>query len=432
MTELLLGWDAPAFRQGYGFAFHPERQESTGPTLPLVDRSDGHMLVFAPTGKGKSRGVVIPNLLNWPGPAVVIDVKGELSATTAAYRRDVLGQDVHILDPWCVTGQASAALNPLDVLKVFGQEPADQAFMLASMFSAGEARLKDPFWVERGETLIAGLMVAASVCEDAGTLGWVSDQLTSADPFMSLCKLLDRDDMPDFGRSAIAGVVTTADTTRQGIQSTAQSLVRPLMSAGVKTACGLSTLSLDSVRSGAPMTIYLVVPPAKIASQAPILKLWLSVLMSAVTDRKNRPEHETLFVLDEVAQLGPMEQVRSLLTLGRAYGCRAMLMFQSYAQLSTLYPDHLTLVENAGAVLTFGHNSRTMSATMADVFGDVCADTLFRMRPCELAIKLAGQETRIARRLDYLTDEMFRGRFAPNPMFSRPDHAQLSLFDLAS
>lgn len=432
MAELLLGWDAPASRQGYGFAFHPEREEDNTGALPLVDGSDGHTLVFAPTGKGKSRGVVIPNLLNWPGPAVVIDVKGELSATTAAYRRDVLGQEVHILDPWGVTGRQGAALNPLDVLKVDGQEPADQAFMLASMFSGGESRLKDPFWVERGETLIAGLLVAASVSHSARTLGWVSETLTSEDPVMSLCKLIDQANMPDFARSGMAGVVSTAEVTRQGIISTAQSLVRPLMSDSVKRACGLSTVSLESVRSGAPMTIYLVVPPAKIASQAPVLKLWLSVLMSAVTDRRNRPEHETLFVLDEVAQLGHMQQVRSLLTLGRAYGCRAMLVFQSYAQLSALYPDHLTLVENAGAVLTFGHNSRTMSATMADVFGDVSADMLFRMQPCELAIKLAGKETRIARRLDYLTDELFRGRFAPNPMFSRPDDTQLSLFDRAS
>ena len=105
MTELLLGWDAPASRQGYGFALHPKKQDSTKTAVPIVDDSDGHTLVFAPTGKGKSRGVVIPNLLNWPGPAVVIDVKGELSATTAEYRRDVLGQEVHILDPWGVTGR---------------------------------------------------------------------------------------------------------------------------------------------------------------------------------------------------------------------------------------------------------------------------------------------------------------------------------------
>lgn len=432
MTEFLLGWDAPASRQGYGFAFNLEKKASNTNKLPIADTSDAHVLVFAPTGKGKSRGVVIPNLLNWPGPAVVIDVKGELSNTTAKYRRDVLGQEVHILDPWGVTERERAALNPLDVLTAKGQEPADQAFMLASMFSAKKDQLSDPFWVERGETLIAGLLVAAATCEEAGTLGWVSDQLTAEDPIMSLCKLLDRANMPDFAKSGMAGVVSTADVTRRGIISAAQSLVRPLMSESVKAACGLSTMSLDTVRSGAPMTIYLVVPPAKIASQAPILKLWLSVLMSAVTDRRNRPEYETLFVLDEVAQLGYMEQVSTLLTLGRAYGCRALLVFQSYAQLSMLYSDHLNLVENAGAVLTFGHNSRTMSATMAELFGDISADMLFRMRPNELAIKLAGKETRIARRLDYLTDEFFQGRFAPNPMFSKPDQAQLSLFDRAS
>ena len=37
----------------------------------------GHMLTCAPTGAGKGIGAVIPNLLDYPGSALVIDIKGE-------------------------------------------------------------------------------------------------------------------------------------------------------------------------------------------------------------------------------------------------------------------------------------------------------------------------------------------------------------------
>jgi hypothetical protein len=50
-------------------------------------RQDGHMLTCAPTGAGKGIGAVIPNLLDYPGSAFVLDLKGENYAVTARARR---------------------------------------------------------------------------------------------------------------------------------------------------------------------------------------------------------------------------------------------------------------------------------------------------------------------------------------------------------
>jgi type IV secretion system protein VirD4 len=50
---------------------------------------------------------VIPNLLDYPGACVVLDIKGENYAVTSRYRRDVLGHDVYLLDPFGVTGARS-------------------------------------------------------------------------------------------------------------------------------------------------------------------------------------------------------------------------------------------------------------------------------------------------------------------------------------
>ncbi len=45
-----------------------------------------HALIVAPTGRGKTTGFVIPNLLTFKGSAVVLDVKGENFEATARHR----------------------------------------------------------------------------------------------------------------------------------------------------------------------------------------------------------------------------------------------------------------------------------------------------------------------------------------------------------
>ena len=59
-------------------------------------RQDGHLLTCAPTGAGKGISGVIPNLLEYPGSAFVLDFKGETYAVTARARRS-MGHDVILI-----------------------------------------------------------------------------------------------------------------------------------------------------------------------------------------------------------------------------------------------------------------------------------------------------------------------------------------------
>jgi type IV secretory pathway TraG/TraD family ATPase VirD4 len=53
----------------------------------LIDAGEAHVLVLGPTGSRKSRGVFVPTLERWPGRALVIDLKGELSTLTGEARK---------------------------------------------------------------------------------------------------------------------------------------------------------------------------------------------------------------------------------------------------------------------------------------------------------------------------------------------------------
>ena len=63
-------------RPGTGFVIG-KLGKPTSRTPFLCSTTFPHALIVAPTGRGKTTGFVIPNLLTWQGSAVVLDVKGE-------------------------------------------------------------------------------------------------------------------------------------------------------------------------------------------------------------------------------------------------------------------------------------------------------------------------------------------------------------------
>ena len=420
MTKLLLGWeDAGEPRSSIGFRMSDRMGDQPARLIEADDES--HVLCIAPTGAGKSRGLIIPTLLSWEGPAIVVDVKGELTHTTANYRKRS-GQKVVVLDPWRVTTTSPSRLNPLDVLRPT-DDLVDGAFSFASLLSGGSAKKDDAFWTERAETLIAGC-IALTISKPNSPIGSFYDiwsLLYANDPSYALAEQLDalHKDSDPFVAGAIGSTLSTAEITRAGIISTAQSLMRTFASSSVRESSSETNFSLEAVEQGAPLTIYLVMPWEKLRSHAALLKVWIASLMMIILRRKRRPQTPTLFMLDELAQLGPLDEIRTAATFGRAAGMRALFVLQSYAQLKILYPDYETLVENCGSLVTFGHTTSHMSKALADMLGDISAEALFNMRPEQLAVRTLGAPTRIGRRLDYLKDTLFRGRADANPMFAK-------------
>ena len=100
--------------------------DSTKPPGPsiLVGRYRGRFLALpgqlsvmlsAPTRSGKGVGVVVPNLLNWPDSAVVLDIKGENYDITAGYRAE-RGQAVYAFSPFDEAAR-SHRWNPLTAVR---------------------------------------------------------------------------------------------------------------------------------------------------------------------------------------------------------------------------------------------------------------------------------------------------------------------------
>ncbi|MEM7504486.1 MAG: type IV secretory system conjugative DNA transfer family protein, partial [Pseudomonadota bacterium] len=117
--------------------------------LPLGWTDDVNLLTCAGTRAGKGVSVVIPNLLLYPGSAVVIDPKGELASETAEHRAQALGQKVIVLDPAGVADvppELRGTFNPLSELDPSSIDVISAAQSIAAGIVVPNPGAKEPFW----------------------------------------------------------------------------------------------------------------------------------------------------------------------------------------------------------------------------------------------------------------------------------------------
>ena len=151
----------------------------------LVHRGQAHVLVTAPTGAGKGVGLVIPNLLSWPGSAVVLDVKGENFAATAGYRVGC-GQRVVNFAP---LSERSHRFNPFDAVKDAAPERRITLLEAMALTLLPDPDSGDRVWAQQGRALFVGLaLVLLDVPDREATLGSVLRHLQTEAATTDVCR----------------------------------------------------------------------------------------------------------------------------------------------------------------------------------------------------------------------------------------------------
>jgi type IV secretion system protein VirD4 len=165
-------------------------------------------------------------------------------------------------------------------------------------------------------------------------------------------------------------------------------------------------------------TIYLILPPDKLITHGKLLRLWIGVMLTAISRRKRAPAQPTLFLIDEAAQLGPMAELKAALTLMRSYGVRVWTFWQDLSQLKATYPrDWESILNNSSIQQYFGAKSPHAKASLKAFLGDALPDE-------ELSdghqLVFDGGSTTVMRRPNYLLDPLLMGLASPNPFHAPP------------
>jgi type IV secretion system protein VirD4 len=406
--QLILGRRGAAPRS-VGFA-----GRVSGSSDELISYSgDGHLMTFAPTGTGKTSGPVITNALKHKGQLIVLDIKGEIYAATARARRE-MGQEVHVLD--LRDGGMKGSLNPLHLIMQSGTDHAAMGRSLAAEMIERTPDERDRFWNDWAETMLTGGLawLLSDCAPEKQRLSSLFDLFTCDDVVYQLAVLLDEKNKVTnrSARSAFSAFLQLPDqNTRPSVLGTVQTHVRFFDSDLVRRLTDTSSIDVEDLTAGKPMSLYIIVPPTRLSAYRPLLRMWLSGLVLGMTNRKQAPEERTLLMCDEAGNLGRLEALFTAATLLRSWGLTLWTLWQNVAQLNVYGNQAHTLVDNAGVIQVFGARNLRLAQDLAGLIGGVSAEQIMSLGPEEQYLLIEGKLTR-CRQARYYSDELFKAKSA--------------------
>lgn len=367
-------------------------QLDDGRYVGLTD--DRHLLTIAGSRAGKGTSLIIPNLALYPGSVLCLDPKGE-NARETAQRRRAMGQDVYILDPFRVSGEAEqAAYNPLADLDPDGRNFIDDAALIAGSLVPSQSE-RDPHWDLTARELLKGLILHIRLNRPAAAQHLIElrrvlrDYELLSKETSNMAAQAAKGDNP--AREIIAAAANSfahkPDKERDSVLSTAlrhtEFLDSPAMShvlqGGMKGGASKILPSLRRLRAARrdpaekPVTIYLCLPASRMPTHASWMRLVINLALALLEDdAQNQTEGErdrpaVLFIMDEFSSLGHLASIAIAAGLMAGFGVKLWPFLQDISQLEHHYEKTWeTFIGNAGAHLFFGN---TDTKTLEHVSG---------------------------------------------------------------
>ena len=356
----------------------------------LQTQGEGHIITIAPTRSGKGVGSIIPNLLNFRNPAVVSDPKGENYVLTSQYRRTVLGHHIWCFDPYLEVARRSGRFATLARIKRLYNCLGTINEAMAGDLMAEAARIaeaivirpkdeKDPFFNTAAQAMIkAAIILTCYRYENFACppISKIRDLLLDHEEMANLRSDLERKIEHSNGREMqkYALLLKSVDeyeayVDNRDVRATVAMQTEFLEDRGVADMLDASNehgasdvFDPQEMLRQDDNSVYIVIPPRHLSRQVRTIRLILSgMLDETMRGNPSREAHHirprTLFLLDEVGQLGTLDPLRKAVTLGAAYGAILWMFWQDIAQLKRVYPeDWSSFLSNSSVQQFFGCN----------------------------------------------------------------------------
>lgn len=346
-----------------------------GERYPVTYSGDRHLLTVAPTRAGKGVSSIIPNLLTHRGSCLVIDPKGENARVTAG-QRAALGQEVHVIDPWGITGMEASRFNPLAWLDPADPDVAENAFMLADAMVMRSPN-SNPFFEEEALSLLWGFILYVAIdprFAAARHLGTVRDMLSLGNT--RLFGMLN--EMYQHPNRIVSFVAERAlakeEETRANVFASVQAQTVFLDSDKMRDTLSGSgkTFRFEDLK-GKAMSVYLVLPADRLGTYGRWLRLLIQQAITCnarnlgVKPAGGRP---ILFMLDEMAALGKLTKVEEAYGLMAGFGMQLWGIVQDLGQLDRIYDKGWeTFIGNSGVLQYYGSRDEKTAAYFSKLCG---------------------------------------------------------------
>lgn len=340
---------------------------------------NNNVLVVGTSGAGKTRSIVMPNLLQADGSYVVSDPKGSLSKGMGPYLES-LGYKVIRMD--FIHPERSTRYNPLaHIRNTRDIQKLAHNIVYEMNIGSGEGKRGgsyDPFWDKAGEMLITSIIGYViendEIPVNKKNLITVKEYIKKANrkdgnsthSKSEMDELMYRHKL----RMAAKGIESWAatryddyncspDKTHQTINITSISNFSMIDTLETrKMVCGND---IDFEQIGNEPTVVFVEVCDSDRSMDFLVNLFYSQLMNALCDyADNYCENSRLpvpvqFILDDFATNARIDNFQNMIANIRSRGISAMIMVQSESQLKAGYrEDAKTIVDNCNSYVYMG------------------------------------------------------------------------------
>ena len=311
-----------------------------------------HVLTYAPTRSGKGVGLVVPTMLSWGASAVVTDLKGELWAMTAGWRKKHAKNKVLRFEP--ATASGSVCWNPLDEIRLGTEYEVGDVQNLTTLIVDSDGKGLDSHWQKTAFALLVGVILHAlyKAKDDGATATLPSVDAMLADPNRDIGELWM--EMATYGHvagqnhhaigSAARDMMDRPEEEAGSVLSTAKSYLALYRDPVVARNVSRSEFRIrDLMHSDDPVTLYIVTQPNDKDRLRPLVRVLVNMVVRLLADKMDvengRPvahyKHRLLMMLDEFPSLGKLQILQESLAFVAGYGIKCYLICQDINQLKS-------------------------------------------------------------------------------------------------
>lgn len=384
VRDLLIGpWDASSSMDVTSRFVASLLGRRYGPRQRVFVNDGFATAVIGPPGSGKGAAIVIPALLTCQKSMVVLDPKGECYQITHQHRRSEFGQRVVRFDPFNVCGEGGDTFNPLSILDPHSPHVLDECRLIAEALVVKNPQSADPYWDDQAVNCITAFCLYCTLYApvEQRNLNTVAELVTDPKEFASAVALMcDRNGTlaQKFGRTPTyeclrrygASLSALQDKELGSVLSTLGRhlnwCISPLMQ---RSLSATSFDPIDLVSSKA--TLYLILPPDKLQSHSPLMRLWLTACARTLVRAGLQTNgKEVVFLLDEVGNIGPLKILREGITVLRGYGARWIYILQSTNQFKEIFGEAAETVKGGFDTLVgFGIRDQATAEEFSKLLG---------------------------------------------------------------
>lgn len=293
------------------------------------EQSEGHIVVFGPSGTGKTSALLIPTLRSWEGTALVVDISGDIAANVHTANKivyDPTSED-------CIPYDVFASINAVDD-DTERQERLEQLAYLLLPDKANDSEA-GVFFCKNGRKMITAALICyygmgwefIKICEHFLSNDWRSllndiakQENTTANMYIS--SFAGASEQNTAGCKQAADDVIKLFATNSKIKN---ALRKP---ASYEQSICPATLETNS--------IYIYIPDEKLKIYGDLLRIITAQSMEYFSARPKENKKMILFCLDEFASFGKLQIVESLRKV-RKHFCRILVISQSLSDLDIIY-----------------------------------------------------------------------------------------------